>query len=145
MPIYEYRCQDCGKVSSILFRSFNQVSTLSCPSCGSANMARKVSRVVHLKGQRQRLQDMDVNRMLEGAGGPDKKRQAEWARRVSQELGDEIGAEYRDMAEKVEAGEEAFDLYDPSTHLEHRMRGAAEEDGGAASNDGGGMGDDFLD
>ena len=130
MPIHEYRCQECGKVSSIFFRSFSTVSTPSCPSCNSASMERKISRVIHLKG-RQRLEELDTNRMLAGAGGPDKGRQARWARRVADELGEELGADYRDMAEKVEAGEEAFDLYDPSAHLDYKVRGARGEEPGA--------------
>ena len=96
-------------------------------------MTRQISRVIHLKGQRQLLHGKDINRMLEGSGGADKKRQADWARRMSQELGSEMGAEYHQMAEQVEAGQEAFDLYDPSAHLEHRMRTAGDEAGGLAS------------
>jgi putative FmdB family regulatory protein len=130
MPIYEYLCQECGKTNSIFFRSFNTVSTPVCPSCNSASMDRKISRVTHLKG-RQRLEGLDTNRMLSGAGGPDKGRQARWARRMAGELGEDLGAEYREMAEKVEAGEEAFELYDPSAHLDYKVRSAMGEESGS--------------
>jgi len=41
MPIYDFRCLDCGKVSEIFIQSREQ--TLRCPDCGSANMERLMS------------------------------------------------------------------------------------------------------
>jgi hypothetical protein len=87
-------------------------------------MERIISRVVHLKGK-QRLEETDTSRMLADAGGSDKGRQAGWARKVAEELGGELGAQYREMAEKVEAGEEAYELYDPSNHLQYTVDKAA--------------------
>lgn len=40
MPIYEYSCRDCGKDSEILVREGTEIS---CRSCGSANLDRKLS------------------------------------------------------------------------------------------------------
>ncbi|RLC69581.1 MAG: zinc ribbon domain-containing protein [Chloroflexi bacterium] len=42
MPIYEYKCQECGKVSEIFLRSL-QDKDIGCPSCGSKNLERVVS------------------------------------------------------------------------------------------------------
>ena len=39
MPIYDYSCQDCGKVSEILTRGAEN-QTIHCPECGSDNMLR---------------------------------------------------------------------------------------------------------
>ncbi|HHQ49654.1 MAG TPA: zinc ribbon domain-containing protein [Acidobacteria bacterium] len=43
MPIYEYRCNDCGKVFSKLQRMGATADGVTCPACGSANVERKVS------------------------------------------------------------------------------------------------------
>ena len=43
MPIYEYRCQDCGRVSSFFVRSINSEVIAVCSHCGSSNMARRMS------------------------------------------------------------------------------------------------------
>jgi putative FmdB family regulatory protein len=43
MPIYEYRCQNCGKVVEVLQRSFKQNEPLVCPDCGSTEMKRMIS------------------------------------------------------------------------------------------------------
>lgn len=42
MPIYEYECLDCGKISEIFFRSPN-TETIECPICGSKNLQKLVS------------------------------------------------------------------------------------------------------
>ena len=43
MPIYEYRCQQCGEVSSFFVRSINSPFTANCQSCGSEEMERRMS------------------------------------------------------------------------------------------------------
>jgi putative FmdB family regulatory protein len=42
MPIYEYRCEACGKRSSSLLPSFSSPDPL-CPHCGKAGLHRLVS------------------------------------------------------------------------------------------------------
>jgi putative FmdB family regulatory protein len=42
MPIYEYKCLDCGKVSEIFLRSPNSEGA-KCPICGSENLERLLS------------------------------------------------------------------------------------------------------
>ena len=41
MPIYDYKCGDCGKVSEIFLRSAD--SEVRCPDCSSENMQKLVS------------------------------------------------------------------------------------------------------
>ena len=42
MPIYDFRCQECGKVSEIFLRSIDSQAA-RCPGCGSDNMERLIS------------------------------------------------------------------------------------------------------
>jgi putative FmdB family regulatory protein len=42
MPIYEYRCEECGKRSSSLLPSFSSPDPV-CPHCGKAGLRRLVS------------------------------------------------------------------------------------------------------
>lgn len=41
MPIYEYRCQECGEKFDKLIRSSTDQTEISCPGCGS-KQAEKV-------------------------------------------------------------------------------------------------------
>ncbi|OQW94518.1 MAG: FmdB family transcriptional regulator, partial [Verrucomicrobia bacterium A1] len=45
MPIYEYGCAKCGRVSGFLVRNMAAHTTPACPHCGSRRMSRAVSRV----------------------------------------------------------------------------------------------------
>lgn len=41
MPVYEYRCQQCGEVSSLLFQHYNQAQQQEpCSHCGSQQTRR---------------------------------------------------------------------------------------------------------
>ncbi len=51
MPIYDFRCQECGEVSEFLVPSYSANSTLACSSCGSHNLARLISAPSLLKGR----------------------------------------------------------------------------------------------
>jgi putative FmdB family regulatory protein len=41
MPIYEYRCKECGKQIEVLIRSEKEAP--SCPNCSSTQMERLIS------------------------------------------------------------------------------------------------------
>ncbi|MBU0993203.1 MAG: zinc ribbon domain-containing protein [Proteobacteria bacterium] len=41
MPLYDYQCEDCGKLSEILI--FGQEDTPTCRSCGSHQMKKLIS------------------------------------------------------------------------------------------------------
>jgi putative FmdB family regulatory protein len=42
MPIYEYRCLECGRTSEIFLRSLNS-QNVQCPVCGSYKLDRLLS------------------------------------------------------------------------------------------------------
>jgi len=41
MPIYDFKCQECGKVSELFLRATDQVA--HCPDCGSDKMEKLVA------------------------------------------------------------------------------------------------------
>ncbi|MDH4222288.1 MAG: zinc ribbon domain-containing protein [candidate division Zixibacteria bacterium] len=43
MPIFEYKCEDCGKVSEVFQLKAKQENTIVCPDCGSNRMKRLMS------------------------------------------------------------------------------------------------------
>ena len=49
MPIYEFRCQDCGQTSSVFRRTISSDVETNCPSCGGSNLARLISTFALLK------------------------------------------------------------------------------------------------
>lgn len=41
MPIYEYKCEDCGTISEFIV--FSSDEDIACRSCGSANLSKLMS------------------------------------------------------------------------------------------------------
>ena len=42
MPIYDFKCRECGRVSEMFLRSAND-QVVRCPDCGSQNMERLIT------------------------------------------------------------------------------------------------------
>ncbi len=43
MPIYEYRCAECGEQFELFVRSLTQKDAPTCPKCGSQKARKSVS------------------------------------------------------------------------------------------------------
>jgi len=43
MPIYEYRCEDCGTKFEKLIRRQSETDALECPSCGQQHLKQELS------------------------------------------------------------------------------------------------------
>ena len=43
MPIYEYRCDDCGTKVEKLVRGANGATAVACPSCGQNHLKQELS------------------------------------------------------------------------------------------------------
>lgn len=121
MPVYEYRCGDCRRRSSIFFRSFNDVSSPACPVCGSSRMAKLVSRVVTIRSEEDRLEALADPSSLAGIDEDDPKSVAAWARRMGSELGEDLGDEFDEVVDAMERGE------DPSAMGDDREAGGVDD------------------
>jgi putative FmdB family regulatory protein len=43
MPLYEYRCDKCGRSFELLVRSASQQNEPKCPHCGSPRVTKAIS------------------------------------------------------------------------------------------------------
>lgn len=43
MPVFDYKCQDCGKTYDVYHKVREVAEDVLCPSCGSANHKRLMS------------------------------------------------------------------------------------------------------
>jgi putative FmdB family regulatory protein len=122
MPIYQFDCADCQRRVDILFRSVNSTKTPICPQCGSKKLKRVMSRVARVKTAKQRFEDIDHARdAAEIAGRSDPATFARWARRVGSEYDEELGTNYRELAERAEAGEEVYERVDADYTFRHKV------------------------
>jgi putative FmdB family regulatory protein len=123
MPIYEYRCAACRRRTSLFVRSAASSATPKCEHCGSLKVTRLMSRFAVHRGGSGDLDDLGG---LDDVDENDPQSIARWARRMKDEVGEDMGPEFDEMVGRIEAGE------DPESVM------GEDEDGGAFS-----AGDDF--
>ncbi len=106
MPIYEYRCNSCKRVVSILVRGFSEAPEVSCNACGSGDLTRLMSRFSVVKSDHDRMGDvLEDSALVKGLERNDPRALAEWSRRMGQEGGTVPSAEFNEMMERLDSGE----------------------------------------
>jgi putative FmdB family regulatory protein len=121
VPIYEFGCSHCGARFSLFFRTVASASGGACPQCGSREVERAVSRVAVLKGDRGRAESLDIGRIMGGLDGNDPASFARWARKVGGEYDGELGSNYRELAERAEAGDDPVERIDAGYSLNYQV------------------------
>lgn len=108
MPIYEYRCGDCRRRVNLFYQTFSAASaaTPACPSCGSANLSRLVSRVFQLKSEDAQLDDLSDPSTFGDVDENDPKSVARWARKLGQQMGEDLGDDWQEMVDRIESGDD---------------------------------------
>ncbi len=127
MPIYEYGCYDCRKRVNVFFRSFAEVETKAavCPRCGGENLKRLISKVAFVRSEESRMENLADPTSMAGLDENDPKSIARWMRKMSSEMGEDLGPEFGEVVDRLEAGE------DPET-IEQSMPELAGAGGGAS-------------
>ena len=107
MPIYEYRCQECGQKARKFWRSFSDVddTSLECPRCGAHRFQRLVSRVAFVRSEESRLEDLADPSGLDGLDEDDPKSLGRWLRKMGTEMGEEMPPEFDEVIDRLESGQ----------------------------------------
>ena len=105
MPIYEYRCQSCHRRLSVFRRSMQTSNDFASPACGNRDLERLISRVAVLRSEESRLDDLASGAGLADLDESDPGSVARWARHMGREMGEDLGPEFDEMVERMEAGE----------------------------------------
>ena len=104
MPIYEYRCRACRKRTSVFVRSMSMAVKARCEHCDGTKLNRLVSRVATLRSGGDPLDGFDES-MLADVDENDPRSVARFARRMRDEMGEELGPDFDQAIEQMEAGE----------------------------------------
>lgn len=99
MPLFEFRCQDCNRRFTLLVGMTAEGAKKACPRCGSENLRKLISRFAVLRSEDDILDDMADPSSL---GDPeDPKAMADWMRRVSREMGEDLGDDFDELVEEA--------------------------------------------
>ena len=125
MPIYEYRCANCGQKARKLWRTFSAADdkSLQCPRCSEFSFERLVSRVAVLRGEESRLEDLADPSSLSGLDEEDPKSLGRWLRRMSHEMGEEMPPEFDEVIDRLEAGQSPEEIEESMPDLAEGMGG----------------------
>jgi hypothetical protein len=81
-----------------------------CPRCGGSDLSRLVSRVAVVRSEESRLDDLADPSALDGLDENDPKSLARWMRKMSSEMGEDLGDEFDEVIDRLEAGQSPEDI-----------------------------------
>src|SRR5664279_2809345 len=101
MPIYEYYCDRCKKVSSFLLLRATEEIEPCCKSCNTKDVRRILSRVSILKSEESRMESLLDPSKLSGLDENDPRSMEKLMKRMGRELGDELGEGFEQEMEEA--------------------------------------------
>jgi putative FmdB family regulatory protein len=84
MPIYEFRCDDCGKISEFLLIKTDEAFIPQCKRCRSKRMSRVLSKVRVIRSEESMMR---------------------WAKRMGEEMGEDTEGMDEAMEEEMAAAQ----------------------------------------
>jgi putative FmdB family regulatory protein len=91
MPIYEYRCDDCGKISEFLLIKTDENFAPQCKRCKSNKMSRVLSKVRVIHSEESRMESLADPSKWGDLDERDPKSMAKWVKKMGKELGEDTG------------------------------------------------------
>ncbi|MBL8086508.1 MAG: zinc ribbon domain-containing protein [Chthonomonas sp.] len=105
MPLYEYRCQSCGRKVTVLVGMTADAQELRCEHCQSTDLRKLVSRFVRGRDEDTRIDEF-VDQ-LDVMGEPDSASRArDLLREAGKAMDDDMSDEMEEMFEADQEGED---------------------------------------
>ena len=101
MPIYEYRCEACGKMSEFLLIKTDEVFTPQCKRCNSKKMTRVLSKVRVIRSEESRMESLADPSKWGDLDEKDPKSMAKMMKRLGKEFGEELGEDADRMVDEA--------------------------------------------
>jgi len=101
MPIYEYQCNECGKISEFLLIKTDQTLIPQCKRCKSKKMTRVLSRVRVIRSEESRMESLADPSKWGGLDENDPKSMAKWMKRMGKEMGEDMGEDVDQMVDEA--------------------------------------------
>ena len=110
MPNYRYSCLDCNKRFEV-FMTYDEYGrgAVTCPKCRGQNVQRRIERIRFARSEESRLDDLADPSMLEGLED-DPRSLGKMMRKMSQEVGEDMGPELNEVIDRLESGQSPEDI-----------------------------------
>jgi putative FmdB family regulatory protein len=100
MPIYEYRCEECGSPSTFLVLKQEGFVPV-CKKCGGTSLTRLISRVAVLHSDEARMERLADPARLDDLDESDPRSMARWMKQMGKELGEDMGEDFDQMVDQA--------------------------------------------
>ncbi len=110
MPIYEYECARCARVSSHVVLGANRKPRVACPHCGSTRTRRVMSSFAVVETEASRLSRFDAGKPRDESFYKDPRNVGLWAKKRAKELGADLGEKFDATVEKARSGKLIKDM-----------------------------------
>ena len=104
MPLYEYRCLDCKKRSTVLVLSLANQARAACSHCTSVRVERILSRFASPKSEEARLEALADPINLAGLDENDPRSMARFMKTMGEEMGEDLGDDASEAMESDGTG-----------------------------------------
>ncbi len=101
MPIYEYRCEDCGRISEFLLIKTDEIFVPQCKRCKSKKMSRVLSKVRAIRSEESRMESLADPSKWGDLDERDPKSMAKWMKRMGKELGEDMDEGVDEMVDET--------------------------------------------
>ncbi len=111
MPLYEFFCEDCQRRVAVV-QSYAEYGTTPpvCPHCRGTRLRRLISRVRVARSEESRMESLADPSGMGDVDENDPRSMARMMRRMSSELGEEMGPDFNEAVDRMEAGESPEDI-----------------------------------
>lgn len=90
MPIYEFRCEDCGRISEFLILKKDENFMPYCKKCKGNNMTKVISRVRVIRSEESRLESLADPSKWGDLDENDPKSIARFMKKMGKEMGEDM-------------------------------------------------------
>jgi putative FmdB family regulatory protein len=106
MPMYDYRCNACGRPFALFYKTYKDYDAAQpvCPHCGSADVGRRIKRVAIASPSRD-LSNLSSNEMLSVLDGGNSQEIGKLFQQVGDTAGVDMGETYTEATKRLLKGE----------------------------------------
>lgn len=101
MPLFEYRCMECGCINTALILKPLEEKNLQCARCRSQRLVRILSHFALHKTEAQRVNEFDFRDRHSDSFYKDDRNVGLWAQKRMKQLGVDLGPSFDETIEKA--------------------------------------------
>jgi putative FmdB family regulatory protein len=110
MPIFEYECNRCGRISSHVVLNVKRRERLNCPKCKGVRLRRVMSSFAVVESESARLANFDTSAPRDESFYKDSRNVGLWAKKRAKQMGVDLGAGFESTVEKARSGKLIKDM-----------------------------------